>query len=166
MTTKTLEILFTLQHQLLANLTIDNEDLITTNDQVGSGLQDNLTKGCRGGKVVDVFTVLRYQELNHAILKKTNAIVSFMDILLLHPTKQNVVCSLLRSPTSDKEVLSVECSVASIPLLIWIVSCWILVIVVVSRILSSSSSSFVHLLILALANPEGLAISNIKIHTK
>jgi hypothetical protein len=32
MTTKTLEILFTLQHQLLANLTIDNEDLITTND--------------------------------------------------------------------------------------------------------------------------------------
>ena len=29
-----------------------------------------LTKGCRGGKVVDVFTVIRYQELNHAILKK------------------------------------------------------------------------------------------------
>jgi hypothetical protein len=44
-------------------------------------------------------------------------------------------------------------------------TCWILVIVVVSRILSSSSY-FVHFLILALANPEGLAISNIKIHTK
>ena len=46
-------------------------------------------------------------------------------------------------------------------------TCWILVIVVVSRILSSSSSSyFVHFLIFALANPEGLAIPNIKIHTK
>ena len=44
-------------------------------------------------------------------------------------------------------------------------TCWILVIVVVSRILSSSSY-FVHFLILALANPEGLAIPNIKIHTK
>jgi hypothetical protein len=31
-TTKTLEILFTLQHQMIANHTIDNEDLITTND--------------------------------------------------------------------------------------------------------------------------------------
>ena len=29
-----------------------------------------LTKGCRGGKEVDVFTVIRYQVLNHAILKK------------------------------------------------------------------------------------------------
>ena len=44
-------------------------------------------------------------------------------------------------------------------------TCWILVIVVVSRILPSSSY-FVHFLILALANPEGLANSNIKIHTK
>eukprot|EP00979_Chaetoceros_neogracilis_P015931 scaffold6683_cov264-Chaetoceros_neogracile.AAC.3 len=74
----------------------------------------------------------------------------------------SVHCSDLRYPIKG----SLECSVPSIPLLIWIVSCWMLVIVVVSRILSSSSSYFVHLLILALANPEGLAISNIKIHTK